>query len=95
MVPAKVGAPAIGEEVGPDGLEEGVAMQALVTGCAGFIGSRLTETLLAQGVAMRGIDAFTAYYDPAIKHRTSVLPSSPTFLTRATARPGWRPPSGP
>jgi len=44
-------------------------MQALVTGCAGFIGSRLTETLLAQGVAVRGIDAFTAYYDPAIKHR--------------------------
>jgi UDP-glucuronate 4-epimerase len=44
-------------------------MQALVTGCAGFIGSRLTETLLAQGVAVRGVDAFTTYYDPTIKHR--------------------------
>jgi nucleoside-diphosphate-sugar epimerase len=44
-------------------------MQALVTGCAGFIGSRLTETLLAQGVAVRGVDAFTTYYDPAVKHR--------------------------
>ena len=44
-------------------------MQALVTGCAGFIGSRLTETLLAQGDAVRGVDAFTTYYDPTVKHR--------------------------
>jgi len=34
----------------------------LVTGCAGFIGSRLTETLLRQGDEVVGIDAFTDYY---------------------------------
>ncbi len=55
-------------------------MQALVTGCAGFIGSRLTDTLLARGVAVRGIDAFTTYYDPAVKHaNVSAAQESPRF----------------
>ena len=55
-------------------------MQALVTGCAGFIGSRLTDTLLAQGVAVRGIDAFTTYYDPAVKHaNVGAAQESPRF----------------
>ncbi len=34
----------------------------LVTGCAGFIGSHLTETLLRRGEEVIGIDAFTDYY---------------------------------
>lgn len=42
-------------------------MQALVTGCAGFIGSHLTDTLLAEGHRVRGVDAFTHYYDPETK----------------------------
>ena len=42
-------------------------MRALVTGAAGFIGSRLAERLVAQGWSVRGVDAFTPYYDPATK----------------------------
>ncbi len=34
----------------------------LVTGCAGFIGSHLTEALLARGDRVLGIDAFSDYY---------------------------------
>lgn len=40
---------------------------AIITGVAGFVGSRLAERLLDDGVAVRGIDCFTDYYDPAIK----------------------------
>ncbi len=40
---------------------------ALVTGAAGFIGSHLVERLLAAGARVTGVDAFTAYYDPAVK----------------------------
>ncbi len=39
---------------------------ALVTGCAGFIGSHLTERLLARGVVI-GVDWFDDYYDPRLK----------------------------
>lgn len=42
---------------------------ALVTGSAGFIGSHLTDRLLADGVQVTGVDAFTDYYDPALKRR--------------------------
>lgn len=42
---------------------------ALVTGAAGFIGSTLTDRLLADGVRVTGVDLFTDYYDPAIKRR--------------------------
>ncbi len=42
---------------------------ALVTGAAGFIGSTLTDRLLADGVRVTGVDLFTDYYDPALKRR--------------------------
>jgi nucleoside-diphosphate-sugar epimerase len=40
---------------------------ALVTGCAGFIGSHLAERLIAEGFAVVGIDNFSAYYPRADK----------------------------
>jgi UDP-glucuronate 4-epimerase len=41
--------------------------RALITGCAGFIGSHLSERLVAEGWDVVGIDAFTPYYDRADK----------------------------
>jgi UDP-glucuronate 4-epimerase len=40
-----------------------------VTGAAGFIGSRLTSTLLAAGDAVTCLDLFDDFYDPAVKRR--------------------------
>jgi nucleoside-diphosphate-sugar epimerase len=37
-------------------------VKALVTGAAGFIGSQLTEGLLADGFEVVGVDAFVDYY---------------------------------
>jgi UDP-glucuronate 4-epimerase len=39
----------------------------LVTGAAGFIGSHLTDTLLARGDSVVGLDNLNDYYDPARK----------------------------
>jgi len=44
-------------------------MRALVTGCAGFIGSHLSEALLSEGHSVVGVDCFTEYYDRSIKER--------------------------
>jgi UDP-glucuronate 4-epimerase len=41
--------------------------RALVTGCAGFIGSHLVESLLADGWEVLGVDCFNANYDAADK----------------------------
>ena len=42
-------------------------MRALVTGVAGFIGSSLTDALLARGDHVVGVDCFTPYYDHGAK----------------------------
>jgi nucleoside-diphosphate-sugar epimerase len=42
-------------------------MKALVTGCAGFIGSHLVDKLLEQDYKVIGIDCFTDYYQREIK----------------------------
>jgi UDP-glucuronate 4-epimerase len=39
----------------------------LVTGCAGFIGSHVTDALLARGEAVIGVDVFTDYYERETK----------------------------
>jgi UDP-glucose 4-epimerase len=39
----------------------------VVTGCAGFIGSTVTEALLALGCRVTGVDCLTDYYDVALK----------------------------
>ncbi len=40
----------------------------VVTGCAGFIGSTVTEALLELGCRVTGVDCLTDYYDIALKH---------------------------
>jgi nucleoside-diphosphate-sugar epimerase len=37
-------------------------MRVLVTGCAGFVGSHLSEALVARGHEVVGVDCFTDYY---------------------------------
>jgi nucleoside-diphosphate-sugar epimerase len=41
--------------------------RVLVTGCAGFLGSHLSERLVADGVDVIGVDCFTDYYPRAMK----------------------------
>lgn len=42
-------------------------MRVLLTGAAGFIGSHVAETLLADGWDVVGFDSFDPFYDPAVK----------------------------
>jgi len=42
-------------------------MKALVTGAAGFIGSHLTERLLADGSTVVGVDNFDDFYETKVK----------------------------
>src|SRR5690349_11440065 len=46
-----------------------VRMRALVTGCAGFIGSHLTDSLLADGHEVVGVDCFNDNYGRPEKRR--------------------------
>ena len=41
----------------------------LITGCAGFIGSHLTEKLLLDGHTVIGIDNFDPFYQREIKEK--------------------------
>lgn len=56
-------------------------MRAVVTGAAGFIGSHLSERLLADGWQVTGVDAFTPYYDRSAKEAN---------LHALVGRPGFR-----
>ena len=55
-------------------------MKAFVTGCAGFIGSTLSDRLLADGADVVGIDSFTDYYPrPAKERNLAGARQSPRF----------------
>src|SRR6185437_8564085 len=55
-------------------------MKALVTGAAGFIGSTLSDQLIANGADVVGIDSFTDYYPRECKERNlEGLRRSPRF----------------
>jgi UDP-glucose 4-epimerase len=56
-------------------------MKALVTGGAGFVGSHLSERLLAAGAEVLAVDGFTDYYPRAIKERN---------LEALRGKGGWR-----
>lgn len=70
----------------PHGQPEGTHVRApdrpraLVTGAAGFIGSRLVEALLRTGHEVTGLDNFSDYYEPGLK-RANIAASvgSPRF----------------
>lgn len=48
-------------------MDDGPPRRALVTGCAGFIGSTLCERLLDEGCDVVGIDNFTDFYSADLK----------------------------
>ncbi|HEY5781769.1 MAG TPA: NAD-dependent epimerase [Lysobacter sp.] len=56
-------------------------MRVLVTGAAGFIGSRLSERLLERGDDVLGYDNVNGYYDPRLKEAR---------LDRLLPHPGFR-----
>ena len=65
----------------------------LVTGAAGFIGSKVAELLLAEGHTVVGVDNLNDYYDVRLKnHRANTLlgqaenPRTPPILTENSAR---------
>ena len=58
-------------------------MQYLVTGCAGFIGWKVTEFLLAAGHTVVGVDNINTAYDTQVKQwRLKQLEGTPNFEFR-------------
>jgi len=56
------------------------AGRVLVTGCAGFLGSHLSERLVACGYEVVGVDCFTSYYPRERKERNvALLRDAPGF----------------
>jgi UDP-glucuronate 4-epimerase len=52
----------------------------LVTGCAGFIGWKVSQLLLDMNKHVVGVDNINDYYDPALKHwRLKTLKAYPAF----------------
>ena len=58
-------------EVAGEPVRSLAAVRYAVTGAAGFIGSHLSEALLAAGHQVDGIDCFTDYYDLSIKEENA------------------------
>lgn len=56
-------------------------MKALITGGAGFVGSHLSERLLAQGAEVVALDCFTDYYPRPLKEAN---------IAGLVGRPGYR-----
>lgn len=55
-------------------------MRILITGCAGFIGWKVSEKLLERGDQVIGIDNMNDYYDPHLKEwRLAQLKRQPSF----------------
>ena len=55
-------------------------MKYLVTGCAGFIGSKVSQLLIEQGHTVFGLDNLNNAYDVSLKQwRLSALEPKPTF----------------
>lgn len=53
----------------------------LVTGCAGFIGSKLTTQLMKLGAEVLGVDSFSDYYDARLKEQNlkNILDTNGSF----------------
>lgn len=65
-------------------------MKYLLTGCAGFIGSRVAEKLLRQGHEVHGVDDLNDYYDISLKyHRLESLQMHVGFSFEQAGIENW------